>query len=41
VHADAAEYLGGGAVVADVILLDGFDAFGLPAIPLRRQHTAL
>jgi spermidine synthase len=31
VHADAAEYLADGAAVADVILLDGFDAFGLPA----------
>ncbi|MGH8783202.1 spermidine synthase [Paraburkholderia sp.] len=31
VHADAAEYLPDRVGVADVILLDGFDAFGLPA----------
>jgi spermidine synthase len=31
VHADAAEYLADRTGVADVILLDGFDAFGLPA----------
>jgi spermidine synthase len=31
VHADAAEYLSDKVGVADVILLDGFDAFGLPA----------
>ena len=31
VHADAVEYLSDKVGVADVILLDGFDAFGLPA----------
>jgi len=31
VNADALEYLSGKVGVADVILLDGFDAFGLPA----------
>ncbi len=31
VHADAVEYLSDKVDVADVILLDGFDAFGLPA----------
>jgi len=31
VHADALEYLSDKVGVADVILLDGFDAFGLPA----------
>ncbi|MFL9987356.1 fused MFS/spermidine synthase [Paraburkholderia sediminicola] len=31
VHADAAEYLSDKVSVADVILLDGFDALGLPA----------
>jgi len=31
VHADAAEYLAAHRNDADVILLDGFDAFGLPA----------
>jgi spermidine synthase len=31
VHADAAEYLSDKVGIADVILLDGFDAFGLPA----------
>lgn len=31
VHADAAEYLSGNMGVADVVLLDGFDASGLPA----------
>ncbi len=30
-HADAAEYLSDRIGVADVILLDGFDAFGVPA----------
>ncbi|WP_240975331.1 fused MFS/spermidine synthase [Paraburkholderia aromaticivorans] len=46
VHADAAEYLSDRIGVADVILLDGFDAFGLPA-GLSSQyfydscHTAL
>jgi spermidine synthase len=37
VHADAAEYLSDKVGVADVILLDGFDAFGLPA-SLSSQH---
>ncbi len=37
VHADAAEYLSDKAGVADVILLDGFDASGLPA-SLSSQH---
>jgi spermidine synthase len=46
VHADAAEYLSNKIGVADVILLDGFDASGLPA-SLSSQffydacHTAL
>lgn len=37
VHADAAEYLADKAGVADVILLDGFNASGLPA-SLSSQH---
>ena len=37
VHVDAAEYLSDSAGVADVILLDGFDAGGLPA-SLSSQH---
>ena len=46
VHADAAEYLADRAGVADVILLDGFDAFGLPASLSSQSfydacHTAL
>jgi len=30
IHADAAEYLSGKNDVADIILLDGFDGYGLP-----------
>lgn len=46
VHADAAEYLSDRIGVADVILLDGFDAFGLPASLSSQSfydccHTAL
>jgi spermidine synthase len=46
VHADAAEYLSDKVGVADVILLDGFDAFGLPACLSSQSfydccHTAL
>lgn len=30
IHADAAEYLAGKTAIADVILLDGFEAYGIP-----------